>query len=111
MDAAYSIATWWKSYANGDCKIKANIDISVQDILKYNLILFGNHRTNIFIAKIDKRLPIRLIDNGVMPGSKNIVGNNIGLIMIYPNPLNPNHYILLNSSINPKVMYSIKKLL
>ncbi len=46
-----------------------------------------------------------------MPGSKNIVGNNIGLIMIYPNPLNPNRYILLNSSINPKVMYSIKKLL
>jgi len=46
-----------------------------------------------------------------MPGSKNIVGNNIGLIMIYPNPLNPNRYILLNSYINPKVMYSIKKLL
>ena len=109
-EAAYSIATWWKSYANGDCKIKADINVSVQDILKYNLILFGNHRTNILMAKINNKLPIKLINRGVKVGSKQFIGEDIGLIMIYPNPLNPNRYVLLNASIIHEGMYNIKKL-
>ena len=108
--AAYDVATWWKSYANGDYEVKTDMDIAVQDIMNYNLVLFGNPKTNAFVARINEKLPIKFKDEGICVGSQRFAGNDASLIMIYPNPLNPTRYVLLNSSTTVKGMGNIKKL-
>ncbi|HZT44443.1 MAG TPA: hypothetical protein VFA07_19925, partial [Chthonomonadaceae bacterium] len=39
--------------------------------------------------------PISFLSNGIQVGSSQYTGNGVGLVMIYPNPLNQNNYILI----------------
>ncbi|MEM2058252.1 MAG: prolyl oligopeptidase family serine peptidase [Thermoproteota archaeon] len=108
--AAYDVAMWWKSHANGDCEVKADWELTTKDILEFNVILFGNPRTNILLAQVNEKLPIRFDGEGIRLGSQMLTEEDVGFIMIYPNPLNPERYMLLNSSITAKGMENIKKL-
>ena len=62
-----------------------------------NLVLFGDPASNPKIAEIAAKLPItwskeKLVVNGVEYDPKTHVP-----VMIYPNPLNPDRYVVLNS--------------
>jgi len=62
-----------------------------------NLILFGTPQTNPLVAKALPKLPIKwtaekLEVNGVEYDAKTHLP-----VLIYPNPLNPSKYIVLNS--------------
>lgn len=62
-----------------------------------NLVLFGDPQSNPTIAKVLPKLPItwtkeKLTVNGVEYDAKTHVP-----VMIYPNPLNPGKYVVLNS--------------
>jgi hypothetical protein len=41
------------------------------------------------------RLPVTFFDDGVRIGGRDFRGPNVGLVMVYPNPLNPQRYVLL----------------
>ena len=60
-------------------------DITDADIAGNNLVLWGDPGSNLIYAKIADRLP------------KTWPGGTQALIMIYPNPLNPRKYVVLNS--------------
>ncbi len=106
--AAYNIAGWWKTYANGDCQIKADINISVMDIMQYNVVLFGGSETNIISERVDDELPIKVREASIYLGSRRLDGDDLSLAMIYPNPLNPRRYILLNASTAANGMENFK---
>ncbi|MEM2936588.1 MAG: hypothetical protein QW231_05370, partial [Candidatus Bathyarchaeia archaeon] len=108
--AAYDVATWWKAYANGDCIVKADTEVTVRDILRYNLVLFGDSETNILVEKIEDGLPIKFEKGSIFLGSQKFTGDDTSLVMIYPNPLNMERYILLNASTTAKGMGNFKKL-
>ena len=46
-------------------------------------------------AKIADKLPVKFLDDGVEVGGKAYRGADVGLVMVYPNPLNPERYVLL----------------
>ncbi|MCZ2344149.1 MAG: hypothetical protein LC104_20495 [Bacteroidales bacterium] len=67
------------------------------DKLTGNLVLFGDPRSNPLIAKVLPKLPItwtqdKLIVNGITYDARTHVP-----VLIYPNPLNPKRYVVLNS--------------
>jgi hypothetical protein len=74
---------------------KADKDVSREDIAQRNLVLFGTPQTNRIVKEIAGTLPIRFVDHGVEVAGKSFVGPDVGLIMVYPNPLNPERYVLL----------------
>jgi predicted esterase len=69
--------------------------ITEEDILSSNLILFGTADSNSLIDEISDLLPVRIWNNRIVAGANEYVGENYGLYMIFPNPLNPEHYVVI----------------
>ena len=90
--------THWRQQFRGDVRVKADIEIDNDEIGKHNLILWGNPSTNTFLARIMPKLPIQWDSQKITVGSKTYDANKHALIMIYPNPLYPIRYVVLNSS-------------
>lgn len=90
--------THWRQQMRGDAIVKSDTEITDQDIASSNLVLWGDAQSNKVLAKIVDKLPIRWTDSSVIAGDQAFDGVNHALIAIYPNPLNPKKYIVLNSS-------------
>ena len=93
--ASETLKQEWMARANGSVKVKADSDITREDINEYNLILFGNAQTNSFIAQINDRLPIKFRAGGLHAGNKTFTNEDVGMAIIYPNPLNTNRYVVI----------------
>jgi pimeloyl-ACP methyl ester carboxylesterase len=88
--------TWWIR-ANGRVDIVPDTEVTQAMIDKYNLILFGNAQTNAVTARIQNKLPIRIPDGQAqlnISAIKRLYGD-LGIIFLYPNPLNPKKFVLL----------------
>ncbi|MFC1757763.1 prolyl oligopeptidase family serine peptidase [Planctomycetota bacterium] len=62
-----------------------------------NIILFGDPGSNRMIADILDQLPIRWTKETITVGGKVYSTENHAVAMIYPNPRNPNRYVVINS--------------
>src|SRR5262249_33646359 len=67
------------------------------DIASNNLVLFGDPGSNKLIARVLPKLPIRWNKDSIVVGDKTYSAAGHTLAMIYPNPLNPKRYVVLNS--------------
>jgi hypothetical protein len=74
---------------------KPDVEVSDQDIAEKNLILVGTSSQNRLLARIVDKLPIAFLNDGVRIGAMDFRGPDVGLVMVYPNPLNPERYVLL----------------
>jgi hypothetical protein len=87
----------WRRQFRGEAQIKDDTQITDADIASSNLILWGDPSSNQILKRIADKLPIRWSEAGVQVGDKShSVGNHV-VAMIYPNPLNPKKYVVLNS--------------
>ena len=81
----------------GDLPVKNDTDVSADDIASNNLILFGDPGSNSLIAKVIGKLPIQWTRTEIAVGSEKVPAAGNTVAMIYPNPLNPQKYIVINS--------------
>ncbi|MDA0282408.1 MAG: prolyl oligopeptidase family serine peptidase [Planctomycetota bacterium] len=74
-------------------------DTAVTDDLieSSNLILFGDPGSNAVLAKVIDRLPVRWTGDAFEVNGLSFDPDTHGLSMIYPNPLNPRRYVVVNS--------------
>jgi hypothetical protein len=89
--------THWRQQFRGDAPIKYDKDLTEADIRNNNLILWGESSSNSVIAKISSKLPIAWKDGKLVAGSETFDPATHMPILIYPNPLNPRKYVVLNS--------------
>lgn len=75
----------WRQQFRGDAPVKDDKDITNDDIKNNNLILWGDPKSNAILAKIADKLPLKEF------------GDTTVTACIYPNPLNPSKYVVLNS--------------
>lgn len=85
----------WISKVN--CKIVRDKEVTKEDIAENNLVLFGNPETNKLLAQMLNKLPIKVDGNSVLIRNIKYSGNNIGFVLIYPNPLNQDKYVAVFS--------------
>lgn len=90
-------ADHWRKQFRGEARAKIDTDIADADIAAHNLILWGDPSSNKILAKIADKLPIRWDGQQVRLGEEKFSGANHVPLLIYPNPLNPNRYVVLNS--------------
>ncbi len=94
LDAFRSeFAKWMR----GDIRVKDDRSLTAADIANYNLVLFGDPGSNSVIAKIIDRLPIQWTKSDITAGSQKFPTADHALVLIYPNPLNPQKYVVLNT--------------
>jgi hypothetical protein len=99
----------WRSQFRGDAPVKADTEITKDDIANNNLILWGDPKSNAVLAKLAAlpddwthlgtkvSLPIKWTEKGVTVGDKTYEAGTHVPVLIYPNPLNPKKYVVLNS--------------
>ncbi|MFP3904832.1 MAG: prolyl oligopeptidase family serine peptidase [Armatimonadota bacterium] len=87
----------WDAFADGYPRVKLDTQVTDDDIATSNLVLFGTPQTNLLLARISFRLPIRIGDHRYQVGEHEYMGDDLGLVMCYPNPLNPDRYVLIFS--------------
>lgn len=87
----------WDAFADGFPRVKLDTLITDDDIAGSNLVLFGRPQTNYLVAQVASRLPVRIGDHHYAIGGEEYVGEDLGLVVCYPNPLNPDRYVLIFS--------------
>ena len=95
-EMAHAIAQWRQQF-RGDAVVKKDTEITAQDIATSNLILWGDPASNKLIAKLLNRLPLKWNSTSVQIGNTVHPSASCVPVMIYPNPLNFHHYIVINS--------------
>src|SRR5581483_7550612 len=78
-------------------RVKADKDITDADIANSNLILWGDPACNQLLARILDRLPLHWDAQNVKVGESSFAAKQHAPVLIYPNPLNPQRYIVINS--------------
>ena len=86
----------WKLQFRGDPIVIDDVKVSDADIKTRNLVLWGDPQSNAVFAKVAKSLPLSWNADAVKIGDAS-GGPTCVPIMIYPNPLNLDRYIVLNS--------------
>ena len=92
-----SFRSEFAKWMRGDIRVKNDNAVSASDIANYNLVLFGDPGSNSLMAKIVGRLPIQWTKSDITVGSQKFPSANHALVLIYPNPLNPQKYVVLNT--------------
>lgn len=88
---------WWRRYFRGEARVKSDSATTDDDIRNHNLILWGDPSSNKLLARIAGKLPIRWTAQGIVAGDKTYDATKHAPVLIYPNPLNPSRYVVLNS--------------
>ena len=88
----------WRRHFRGDARVVDDTDVTPEMISDCNLVLWGDPYSNSVLGKIGARLPIQWDDTAVSAGDQSWDASGHALIMIAPNPLNPDRYVVLNSS-------------
>lgn len=72
-------------------------EVSDQTIADKNMVLFGDPGSNTLIAKVIEDLPLEWTKDQITVNGQSYDTKNHGVALIYPNPLNPARYVVINS--------------
>lgn len=89
--------TQWRRQFRGDARVKLDTEITEEDVKTANLALWGDRQSNAWIKQVADTLPIQWDDAQIAVGEQKYDAPHHAVIAIYPNPQNPNKYIVLNS--------------
>ena len=87
----------WRRHFRGEARVKDDSAVTDADIAAHNLILWGDTESNQLLAKLKDKLPIQWTSQNVTAGRERFEASHHVPLMIYPNPLNPGRYVVLNS--------------
>jgi hypothetical protein len=87
----------WRSQFRGDAQVLNDTDIGDAEIASSNLVLWGDPGSNKVLARIAGKLPVRWTADAIVAGKQRWPSSTHAPILIYPNPLNPKKYVVLNS--------------
>ncbi|HTG45223.1 MAG TPA: hypothetical protein VK633_11900, partial [Verrucomicrobiae bacterium] len=87
----------WRRQFRGEARIKDDVDVTDADLTNSHVVLWGDPSSNRLIRRIAEGIPIRWSAEGIRTGEKLYPSENCVPVLIYPNPLNPQRYVVLNS--------------
>lgn len=89
----------WGRFFRGHPFVKDDKDVTEADFAKYHVVLFGDPGSNSWMAKIAGQLPVEWSKTSVKLGGRTFSANECYPAMIYPNPLQPTKYVVLNTGL------------
>lgn len=87
----------WRRIFRGKARVKLDSEVSEADIAGANLVLWGDAKSNRLIARMAEQLPARWSGESLELGGSRCAAQQCVPVLIYPNPLNPARYVVLNS--------------
>lgn len=89
--------TTWAQFFRGSFRERASGELTNADLADSHLVLFGDPKSNPVIAKILPQLPIQWTAEKLVVAGQTYPDAQHLPLLIFPNPLNPSRYIVLNS--------------
>jgi pimeloyl-ACP methyl ester carboxylesterase len=89
--------THWRKQFRGDAPVTDDTKLTDEQVKNANLVLWGDPQSNAVLAKIADKLPVKWTADGVAVGDNTYDAGTHVPVLIYPNPLNPRKYVVLNS--------------
>ncbi len=87
----------WRVHFRGDARVKDDDDVTDVDIAAHNLVLWGDPSSNQLLRKMADKLPFRWDSRELKVGKESFAASHHAPVLIFPNPLNPKRYVVLNS--------------
>ncbi len=87
----------WRRYFRGEPRVKDDSAVTDDDIKNSNLVLWGDPSSNKLLARIADKLPIKWNGKEIKVGGKTYDATKHAPAFIFPNPLNPSRYVVINS--------------
>lgn len=88
----------WRRVFRGEARVKDDTAITADDIANANLVLWGDPSSNKVLAKLSAKLPITWDAQKLVVGKLETSAADHAPILVFPNPLNSQRYVVLNSS-------------
>jgi hypothetical protein len=88
----------WRQQFRGDARVVDDHAVTKADIANSNLVLWGDPKSNELLGRIAGKLPIRWTKSGIEVNGKRYDAGTHVPVLIFPNPLNPERYVVINSS-------------
>jgi len=95
-EMGHAITEWHRQF-RGNVILMDDDELFHSYVTEANLILWGDPKSNSFIAKIAGSLPIEWNEKGIRIKDKSWPSDKFVPVLIYPNPFNLKKYIVLNS--------------
>jgi Putative esterase len=89
----------WGKYFRGHPFVKDDKDVTAADMAKYHVVLFGDPGSNRVMAKMMAKLPVQWTKETVTLGGQDFPAKENFPALIYPNPLNPAKYVVVNTGL------------
>ncbi len=87
----------WRRVFRGEAPVKDDTAVTDADIAAANLVLWGDPSSNALLRRIADKLPLRWTKDTLEWRGHRYDAACHAPILIFPNPLNPNRYVVLNS--------------
>jgi pimeloyl-ACP methyl ester carboxylesterase len=87
----------WAKHWRGELPITNEYGITPNEIKERHLILFGDPSSNFLLANILPKLPLKWTKDEIEFAGKKYKASEHVPVMIFPNPLNPAKYVVLNT--------------
>jgi hypothetical protein len=88
---------FWRKVFRGETPVKDDSAITDADLQNSNLILWGDPSSNAVLKKIVAQLPVKWDAKNLVFAGQTYDATHTAPVLIFPNPLNPAKYIVLNS--------------
>jgi hypothetical protein len=89
----------WKRLFRGEVRQKFDHEVTEDDLRHYHLVIWGDVQSNRLLARILEQLPVTWTKNELSVRGMNYDAATHVPVMIYPNPLRPDRYVVINSGI------------
>ncbi|NOY93088.1 MAG: prolyl oligopeptidase family serine peptidase, partial [Deltaproteobacteria bacterium] len=91
-------------------EVVADTDVTEEMMRSATVVLYGSPGDNTLLTRVDGALPIHVDARGVRVGERRFDGDDVGVRFIYPNPLAPERYVVVQAAVTPEMVGRANKL-
>jgi len=84
--------------------IKSDRELTEEDIQSRTIYIYGSPENHSLFRRVRDQLPIVFEDDGIVVGNKKCKGRDVGAIFTCPNPLSPEHQLVIYGTVSPEAL-------
>ena len=84
--------------------IKSDRELTEKDIQTRMIYIYGSPENHSLFQRVRDQLPIVFEDDGIIVGNKKCKGRDVGAIFTCPNPLSPEHQLVIYGTVSPEAL-------
>lgn len=89
----------WYDFAEGRPPLKADGEVTAAEQQRFNLVCFGEPETHALLRPLAPHLPLGIQPHCYRIGNEEFAGEDVGLVLLYPNPQQPDRLLLIFSGL------------